>query len=522
MPAFEKAIWCAIVRILAPDTGPDRRVCGAGFLIAPRRLLTCAHVVSTALQCQEPDERKRRLILLDFPFLNAREPLHASIVHVDPSPQHDLAVLELFDPAPAEAQPVPLKRLDTFWDHPYRVLGFSDQSGEGVWAEGHLQGADRTGAIQMASDSGSEHIIREGFSGAPVWDEAEEAVVGMVGEVIWWGSRASRPLMLPLRSLCQSWPELLTYLIREPSTPVATPRTPADPFAEQEWQAGQLVRIAGRQYLLREPVPEAASPDPPDLERWYLARPFPPEWPGRSRRIEQVLIKQIVLRPPMAQGTRLLQHLRDESELLMRLPGRTIFPVCLATEAGAQSFTLVQRYPPGRPLSRCFPEQAGPIDPFSARQLLRALPPFCRQLMELHQRGHAHRWLCGASLILEQPSLHGTPVLRLRDLGLATRPPRAGEGPQGYAAPEQLYARYSTPGTDLYQLGALLYHLLTGKLPGSFMYGLAPPSSLQPGLPPALDSVIMRALEREPAQRWPDLVTFAKALNGVLQDWSRE
>ncbi|WP_052888893.1 trypsin-like peptidase domain-containing protein [Thermogemmatispora carboxidivorans] len=518
MPAFEDAIRCAIVRILVASE--QTSVCGAGFLIAPRRLLTCAHVVSAALDCQEPEELKRRTLLLDFPFLNAREPLRASIVHVDPSPQHDLAVLELRDRAPAEARPMPLKRLGTFWDHPYRVLGFSDQSGEGVWAEGQLKGEDRTGGVQMASDPGSEHIIREGFSGAPIWDETEEAVVGMVKEVIWWGSYTSRPVMLPLGSLCQSWPELTTYLIREPSAPVAAPRPPADPFVEEEWQPGQLITIASGQYLLTERLREETSSDPPAVERWYLARPFLPKEQKRRRGIEHVLIKQIVLRLPMARGERLLQLLQNERKLLMQLPAGTIFPALLVTETGSQSCTLVQRYPPGRPVSRCFPEQDQPADLFRARELLRALPPFCRHLATLHRLGAAHRYLSGDSLIME-PRRHGPPVLRLRDLGLATRPARIGEGPRGYAAPEQLNARYSTPGTDLYQLGALLYHLLTGKLPGSFMYGLAPPSSLQPELPPALDSVIMRALEREPAQRWPDLATFAKALNGVLQNWSR-
>jgi serine/threonine-protein kinase len=110
-------------------------------------------------------------------------------------------------------------------------------------------------------------------------------------------------------------------------------------------------------------------------------------------------------------------------------------------------------------------------------------------------------------------------VLRLRDLGLATRPARVGEGPPGYAAPEQLYARYHIPGTDIYQLGALLYHLLTGKKANAFLYEPPSPSCLEPTLPPALDPVLMRALAREPARRWPDLVTFANALASTLQDW---
>nr|BBH95898.1 hypothetical protein KTA_40970 [Thermogemmatispora argillosa] len=414
---------------------------------------------------------------------------------------------------------MPLKLLGSFWDHPYRVLGFSDRSGAGVWATGRLLAEDQTGMIHMASASGSEEIIQEGFSGAPVWDEQEEAVVGMVSRVIAWTSPpSSRPLMMPLRRLCESWPPLDNYIARPPAAPVIVTQAPAEPFIEQEWQAGQLVTIAGGQYLLTERLREERRADPPALERWYLARPFPPKQRGGGRGVQRVLIKQIVLRLPVAEGRRLVQQLRDESKLLKRLPAHAIFPALLVAESGSQSFTLVQRYPPGQPLSRCFPEQDQPADLFRARALLRALPPFCRQLAALHRLGVAHRYLCGESLIVELRQ-HARPVLRLRDLGLVTRPACPGEGPVGYAAPEQRSGRYRVPGSDLYQLGALLYHLLTGKRPSAFMYELPPPSSLQSQLPQALDPVLLRALEQEPERRWPDLEAFAAALDAVLQDW---
>jgi hypothetical protein len=69
------------------------------------------------------------------------------------------------------------------------------------------------------------------------------------------------------------------------------------------------------------------------------------------------------------------------------------------------------------------------------------------------------------------------------------------------------------PRTDVQALGKLAYHLVTGA-PPSAESGAPAPTSLRPAgtLPTDLDGVLLRALEREPERRWPDMATFAEAV----------
>ncbi len=67
----------------------------------------------------------------------------------------------------------------------------------------------------------------------------------------------------------------------------------------------------------------------------------------------------------------------------------------------------------------------------------------------------------------------------------------------------------------VYGLGALTYHLLTGRAPGTAPVTV-PPSAVRPGLPPAVDEIVMRALEGDRERRWPSAVTESIAF------WGRE
>jgi len=94
----------------------------------------------------------------------------------------------------------------------------------------------------------------------------------------------------------------------------------------------------------------------------------------------------------------------------------------------------------------------------------------------------------------------------------------------GYTAPEQLMGQTAWPTADVYALGILMYQMLTGRLPfdADHPVGIAmqhihdiplAPSSLNPTIPPALEEIIMRCLEKDPEKRFQDGHALARALD---------
>ncbi|WP_309237612.1 serine/threonine-protein kinase, partial [Actinomadura sp. BRA 177] len=123
------------------------------------------------------------------------------------------------------------------------------------------------------------------------------------------------------------------------------------------------------------------------------------------------------------------------------------------------------------------------------------------------------------SNVLFQSTPDGGEKLLIADLGLAKALAHASGaftlpvGTPGYMSPEQ--ARFGgglDVRADVYGLGALTYHMLTGRAPGPAPVK-SPPSELREGLTPAFDQVIMRALEVEREKRWPTAEAFAEALS---------
>ena len=93
-------------------------------------------------------------------------------------------------------------------------------------------------------------------------------------------------------------------------------------------------------------------------------------------------------------------------------------------------------------------------------------------------------------------------------------------GSPAYMSPEQLRMEPPTHQTDIYSLGATLYRLLTGRTPfaaaspSALAYAILnatppPPSTHRPGLPPAVDALVLKALEKDPRERhltWQEFI----------------
>ncbi len=152
-------------------------------------------------------------------------------------------------------------------------------------------------------------------------------------------------------------------------------------------------------------------------------------------------------------------------------------------------------------------------------------------LEAVHAAGIVHRDLKPGNILFDA----GRPVLTdfglSRALGDADHLTADGVllGTIAYMAPEQASGQSEQigPWTDLYSLGVVLYQTLTGRLPfeGPTLAVLnqivhlppPPPRHHRADLPPGLEQVILRALEKEPRQRYPDAQAFASALTHYAQ-----
>jgi eukaryotic-like serine/threonine-protein kinase len=157
-----------------------------------------------------------------------------------------------------------------------------------------------------------------------------------------------------------------------------------------------------------------------------------------------------------------------------------------------------------------------------------------RQVLEgarfAHRNGIVHRDLKPQNVIVD-----GEGKAVVTDFGIA----RAGVseitqtgsvmGTPQYLSPEQAQGFEVTPVSDLYSIGVILYEALTRRVPFEADSAVAiamkqvaetpqRPSSINPQVSPALDAVVMRALEKEPGQRFQSADAFIAALDAALKD----
>ncbi|MHA6619468.1 nSTAND1 domain-containing NTPase [Pseudonocardia sp. DLS-67] len=197
-----------VVRILDGAGEPV----GAGFVIGPDLVATCAHVVAAAVRSDPYDPMPpSRRVELDLPLLFADSPERVTAevarwIPIAPEGTGDIAVLRVRDPLPEGARMPPLRRVDQLWDHPFRVLGFPDGMADGVWATGRFRGQQGTRWFQMQGTAGEQPIV-EGFSGSPVWDETSGAVVGMTVATDLSGTTTA--YLIPIDQVLGVDPELL-------------------------------------------------------------------------------------------------------------------------------------------------------------------------------------------------------------------------------------------------------------------------------------------------------------------------
>lgn len=168
----------SIVRIFYQQT---QEVIGAGFLISKTHLLTCAHVVQSALGTAETAAISS-VVRLQFPFFPGTFPISAKVVLLSsPSADgDDLAVLEMMQDIPNDAFPARLVDIEKAYQEAFKAYGFPDGYPNGLWSSGLLRGKVANGRVQIEDFKQTGYFIEPGFSGTAVWNDTLGGVLGMV------------------------------------------------------------------------------------------------------------------------------------------------------------------------------------------------------------------------------------------------------------------------------------------------------------------------------------------------------
>jgi tetratricopeptide (TPR) repeat protein len=170
-----------------------------------------------------------------------------------------------------------------------------------------------------------------------------------------------------------------------------------------------------------------------------------------------------------------------------------------------------------------------PIDAYAARlpvrERLALFLSVCAGVSHAHGRLIIHRDLKPSNILVEgagQPKILDFGIAKLLDAELESTQTIERILTPGYASPEQFHGIAQTTATDIYSLGAVLYKLLTGRLPREGGDAAAPGAPVPPTrtnaeLPADIDFILGKALRGEPDERYASVDAFANDLRAVLE-----
>lgn len=224
----------------------------------------------------------------------------------------------------------------------------------------------------------------------------------------------------------------------------------------------------------------------------------------------------------------LVSRFHGEARLAASLRHPHIIRVHEAGELHGQHF-LVMEYVDGRSLDRL-----ADGEPLSAERAARYTATIAEAVEYLHQSGIVHRDLKPSNVLVDSDDR-----VYVTDFGLAklmdadSQLTRTGEllGTASYMSPEQAAGRTAEvgPRSDIYSIGAILYHLLTGRPPhlGESTFDVLVqvmerepelPRRLNPRTPRSLEQICLKCLEKAPENRYASAAAVAADLERFLQN----
>jgi serine/threonine protein kinase len=341
--------------------------------------------------------------------------------------------------------------------------------------------------------------------------------------VVRWAEAHEQGQTLTAEQLCPDRPELVEELarrideLRRLRVAAAAATLPPDP-------AGALP--APPTLSVSEALPPAAPAAVPGyaVERELGKGAQGVVYLARQEGLGRLVALKMLRTGPLA-GREQRERLLREARLAARLDHPGIVAIHAVGEHQGRPF-LALEYLAGGSLEKRLGK------PWPIAEAARLVEGLARAARHAHLHGIVHRDLKPANVLLAEDG-----AAKVADFGLARHPEDSGGthtgdlmGTPRYMAPEQAAGRSREvgPATDVHALGAILYELLTGKPAfsgGNLLEILqavrdrapTPPRRMRRDVPPELEAICLRCLEKDPVRRYPDAETLANELKRFLE-----
>jgi eukaryotic-like serine/threonine-protein kinase len=227
-------------------------------------------------------------------------------------------------------------------------------------------------------------------------------------------------------------------------------------------------------------------------------------------------------------GKQFRHMLQNEASLAGKLIHPHIVQVFDAVINENESYIVMEFVSGGTLEPYCRPETLLPVE-----RVVEIAFKCSHALEYANKLGITHRDIKPANILLVAtggPAGAGDGEIKISDFGACiqsgddqTQTQVSGVGSPAYMSPQQLREQTLNHQTDIYSLGVVMYQLLTGQLPfqASSNYGMIyqicnidppPPSAIRGGLPPTLDAIVGRAMQKELENRYATWEEFAHDL----------
>jgi serine/threonine protein kinase len=244
---------------------------------------------------------------------------------------------------------------------------------------------------------------------------------------------------------------------------------------------------------------------------------------GRQENLDrQVAIK--VLPPYYAADPAFVERFKLEARAMAQLSHPNIVIIHDTGEDGGRLY-IIMEYVGGGTLKKTM------ASGMALGEVTRVIHEVASALTYAHSRGIVHRDVKPVNVLMDTSGravLSDFGIAKILQTSAALTQSGAGVGTPEYMSPEQCRGSNSVDArADIYALGVMLYEMLTGHTPfeadnytalaHSHIYEAVPlPSKLNPRISPAVQSVVMKALEKDPADRFQKATDMAVALEQAV------